>query len=63
MTINELTIILVSGAFLKCFSIYKTYVKMMKNDTGVILSSFLLQIHANKEEQFFDAIISNVTVF
>ena len=27
ITINELTIILVSGAFLKCFSIYETFFK------------------------------------
>ena len=38
-------------------------VKMMKNDAGVLLSSFLLQIRANKKEQFFDTIISNDTVF
>ena len=41
----------------------KNYVKMMKNDAGVLLSSFLLQIHVNKKEQFFDTIFSNVTVF
>ena len=41
----------------------KPYVKMMKNDAGVLRSSFLLQIRANKKEQFFDTIISNVTVF
>ena len=27
------------------------------------LSSFILQIRANKKEQFFDTITSNVTVF
>ena len=36
---------------------------MMKIDAGVLLSSFLLQIHANKKEKNFDTIISNVTVF
>ena len=41
----------------------KTYAKMMKNDAGVLLSSFLLQMRANKKEQFFDTITSNVTVF
>ena len=32
---------------------------MMKNDAGVLLSSFLLQIRANKKEHFFDTIISS----
>ena len=41
----------------------KTYAKMIKNDAGVLLSSFILQIRANKKEQFFDTITSNVTVF
>ena len=37
---------------------------MMKNDAGVFLSSFLLQIRANKKEQLIDTIIFiNVTVF
>ena len=36
---------------------------MIKNDAGVLLSSFILQIHANEKEQFFDTITSNVTVF
>ena len=36
---------------------------MMKNDTGVLLSSFILQIRVIKREQFFDNITSNVTVF
>ena len=36
---------------------------MIKNDAGVLLSSFILQIRANKKEQFFDTITSNVTVF
>ena len=31
---------------------YKTYIEMMKNDAGVLLSSFLLQSRANKKEQF-----------
>ena len=35
----------------------------MKNDTRVLLSTFLLQIRANKKEHIFDTIISNVTVF
>ena len=34
----------------------RTYVKMIKNDAGVLLSSFILQIRANKKEQFFDTI-------
>ena len=33
---------------------------MIKNDTGVLLSSFILQIRANKKEQFFDTITLNV---
>ena len=36
---------------------------MIKNDAGVLFSSFILQIRANKKEQFFDTITSNVTVF
>ena len=36
---------------------------LKKNDAGVLLSSFILQIRANKKEQFFDTITSNVTVF
>ena len=36
---------------------------MIKHDAGVLLSSFILQIRANKKEQFFDTITSNVTVF
>ena len=43
--------------------IYKTYAKMIKNEAGVLLSSFILQICSNKKEQFFDIITSNVTVF
>ena len=43
--------------------IYKTYAIMIKNDAGVLLSSFILQIRANKKEQFFDTFTSNVTVF
>ena len=34
---------------------------MIKYDAGVLLSSFILQIRANKKEQFFDTITSNVT--
>ena len=42
---------------------YKTYAKNdKKNDAGVLLSSFILQIRANKKEQFY-TISSNVTVF
>ena len=36
---------------------------MIKNDAGVLLSNFILQIRANKKEQFFDTNTSNVTVF
>ena len=37
---------------------------MIKHDAGVLLSSFILKIRANKKEQFFfDTITSNVTVF
>ena len=36
---------------------------MIKNDAWVLLSSFNMQICANKKEQFFDTNTSNVTVF
>ena len=36
---------------------------MIKNDAGVLLSSFILQIRVNKKEQCFATITSNVTVF
>ena len=49
--------------YLFAYNIYKTYAKMIKNNAGVLLSSFILQIRANKKEQFFDTISSNVTVF
>ena len=35
---------------------------MIKNHAGVLLSSFILKIRANKKEQFFYTITSNVTV-
>ena len=36
---------------------------MIKNDAGVLLSGFIVQIRANKKEQFFDTNTSNVTIF